>query len=103
MLRVVFHQVEKRPLAAALRREDFHFVARALRQHLFQQLAVLKIHRDVNRFRQIFRFQVKLLQQRGNELLRIELFQLFPIKFAAVHHAPTTQMEKFAATSGGSA
>ena len=94
MLRVALHEIEESPLGPALRREDFHFVSRALRQRRFQQLAIFKIRRDVNRFRQIFRFQIELLQKRRHELLRIKLFQFFPIKFAAIHHTPAAQVEK---------
>ena len=94
MLGVVFDQIQKGPLASALRGEDFHFVAGSFGQRLFQQFAIFEIDGHVNRFRQIFRFQIKLLQQRRNEFVGIEILQVFPVKFTAIDHAATTQVKQ---------
>ena len=93
MLCIVLHEIEESALAAALRRDDFNLVARAFRQCLLQKFAILKIRRDVNRFRQILRLQIELLQERRHELLRIKLFQLFPVEFAAIDDAASAQVE----------
>src|SRR6266436_2458018 len=61
MFGVVFHQIKKRALAPALRREDLDFVARAFRQRFLQKFAVLEIRGDMDGFRQILRLQIELL------------------------------------------
>src|SRR5260370_38123053 len=94
MLGVAFHEVEEGALGAALRREDFDFVASAFGKSLFEQFTVVKIRGDVNRFRQILRFQIELLQKRGHELPGIKLFQFLPVKFATIDDAPAAQMKK---------
>ncbi len=48
---------------------------------------------DVNRFRQIFRFQIELFEKRGHEFLRIEFFEFFPVEFAAVDDAAAAQVK----------
>src|SRR5260370_30791128 len=68
MLCVVLNEIEESALGSALRREDFYFVPGALRQRGFDQFAIFEVRGDVNRFRQIFRFQIKLVQKRRNEL-----------------------------------
>ena len=94
MLRVFLHQIEERALLPSLRRQDFHPVPRPVRKCCLQQFAVLEIHRYVHRLRQVFRFQIKLLQKRRHEFLGLELVQIFPIKLPAVHHAPSAQVKQ---------
>src|SRR5260370_40219993 len=94
MFCIALHEIEKSPLRPALRRKDFHFVSRAFRQRRLQQIAILEIRRNVNRFRQILRLQVKLLQKRRHKLLRIKLLEFFPIEFPAIHYTPAAQVEK---------
>ena len=94
MLGVAFDQIEEGALAAALRREDFHFVPGALAEQVLEQLAILKIHGHMNHFRKIFGFQIKLLQQRGHKFVGIEFIEVLPIKFAAIHDAAGAQVEE---------
>jgi hypothetical protein len=47
----------------------------------------------VNHLGQIFGVEIELLEKRGDEFVGIELVELFPIKFAAIHHAAAAQME----------
>ena len=94
MLRVALHEIEESPLGPALRRKDFQFVSCTLRQSGLQQFPIVKVRRYVNRFGQIIRLQVKLLQKRRHKLLRVKLFQLFPVEFAAIHHTPAAQVKK---------
>ena len=92
MFGIVFHQIEKGALAASLRSENFHFVPGTFAEQYFQQLAVLEIDRDVNHFREIFGFEIELLEERGDKFVGIEFVQVLPVEFAAVHHAPGAQV-----------
>src|SRR5260370_13937459 len=94
VLGIVFHEVQERALAAALWSKNFNFMFRAIGERLFQQGAVFEIDRDVNRFGQIFRFQVKLLQQGRHKFVRVKFFKVLPVKFAAIHHAAATQVKQ---------
>src|SRR5580658_785025 len=79
VLRVAFYKVQEGAFVAALWCEDFDLVSGALGERFFEQFAVFEIDGDVNRFGQIFGFQVELLKERRDEFLRIELVEIFPI------------------------
>ena len=79
---------------AALRRENFYAMASTFGQHFFQQFPIFKFRGNVNHFREIVGFEIKLLQQRRDEFLRIKFVQIFPVKFAAVHHAAAAQVKE---------
>ena len=94
MLCVVFHEIKKSALGAALRRANLNFVSSALRECFFEQGTFLEIFGDVNHFGQILSIEIKLLQEGRHKLLRIKFLKVFPVKFAAVHHAPAAQVKK---------
>ena len=91
---VVFDEVKKRALFSAARRVNLDFVAGAIGKNLFEDFTVLEILGDMNLFRQIFSFEIKLLEERRNKLLRVELLEVFPIEFAAIDDAASAEMEK---------
>ena len=84
----------RKALAAALRREDFDFVAGAFGENFFEEFPFFKIVRNVNCFGKIFGFEIELLQQRGNKFGGMKFFEFFPIKFAAIHNAAGAQVEE---------
>ncbi len=83
VLGVVRNEIEEGALAAALRGEDFDFVAGAVGECFFEQGAVFEIDRDVDRFREIGGVEIKLLEQGWDEFVGVEFVELFPEKFAA--------------------
>ncbi len=100
MLGVIFRQIQKRALAAPLRRKNLHLVSRALAQQFSQQRVILEVNGHVNHLRQVLGVKIKLFQKRWHKFVWIELLQVFPVKFAAVHHAPRTQVKKIRRNQG---
>ena len=94
VLGVGLHQVQQRLLLAALRRVDLHLAAALLREQLFERLAVLEIHRHVDRGGDVLLVEVELLEQRGEELRLVELRLVFPEELAAVHDLAVAQVEQ---------
>ena len=93
VLGIALDQVQERSFIAPLRREYFNFVTSALRKRFFEQFAVFKIDGHMNGFRQIFRFQIELFEKRWNKFLRVEFFEILPIKFTAIDDASPAQVK----------
>ena len=72
LLGVLPDQIDQRALLSALRNVDLHPPLLALREQFFQRGAIFEIHRHINRVRHILLVEVDLLQQRGEELARLE-------------------------------
>ena len=100
MARIFFHQLEESVFRAPLRHQNFDAAARrlemrgALAEDFFQKFAIFKIHRNVDRAREVGGVQVKLLQQRGQKFGGLEFVQVFPIKVAPVHDAPPANVKQ---------
>src|SRR5260221_3538491 len=66
----------------------------ALGEKFFEQFPVFKFFGDVNSFRKIFGFEVKLFQKSGNKFRWMKFFEIFPIELAAIDDAASTQVEE---------
>ena len=91
---VTRHQFQKRALGPGLRGENVDGAPALLREHFLQRFAIVEVHGRVNLARQILLVQIDLLEQRGEELARVEFFQVLPEKLAPVQHAPAAQVKK---------
>src|SRR5208283_3220498 len=91
---VVFDEIEESALAAPHRRVDFHFVASAVGEGVFEQGAVFKIKGNVNHFWQVFGVEIQLLEKRRHKFVGIKGVQFLPIKFAAVNDAAAAQVKE---------
>src|ERR1700729_665673 len=72
LLGVLADKIDERALLAALRRENLDALSRALGQHFGQHNAIGKLNRNKDRSRDVALVEVKLFEQRGEELCRIE-------------------------------
>src|SRR5271169_5712417 len=100
MLRVLPDEVNQRALLTTLRNMDLHAPLVPFRENLFQRRTVLEIDGHVNRVRHILLIQIDLLQQRREELARLEsragdgLAQVLPEELAPVHDLAAAHVEE---------
>ena len=64
------------------------------RECVFEHFAIFEVYGHMDHLRQIFGVEIKLLEQRGNKFLRIEILKIFPVKFTAIHDAAAAQVKK---------
>ena len=63
-------------------------------EHLLQRFAIVEVRGRMNLPWQILLVQIDLLEQRGEELARVEFFQVLPEELAPVQHAAAAQVKK---------
>ncbi len=86
-------------LRPPLRHQDFNAAAgrleirRALAENVLKDRAILKVHRHVDRARQVGGVEIKLFEQCGQKFRRLENLQVLPVKIAPVHHAAAAQVK----------
>src|SRR5690348_17267283 len=90
---IFLDEFEKGMLFAALRVEQFNAMTGPLAEYVFEKLPFFEVHRRVNVARHIGCIEIKLLNERGQKLRRIEFFEILPIKVAAIDHAPAAQVK----------